>query len=115
VATADVAPDLDAVRVTVYVRAVPIVFEGNGPRLVEADPDVHDTVDDPTLGFEENLHVVALETLAARLTFRFPPDAGRYAGVAVNEEMDGGGVGSTVTVTGVAWTFPPPLTLSLNV
>jgi hypothetical protein len=66
-----------------------------------------------TLGLELNLHVAASVALADRLTA--PPDGGRNDGVAVNDVMDGGGVGATVTVTGVAWTFPPPLTTSLNV
>ena len=65
----------------------------------------------PDEGLERNAHVVASDTLADRLTT--PPEGGRYAGVAVNAEMDGGGVGATVTFT-VAVTFPPPLTLSLN-
>jgi hypothetical protein len=86
--------------------------------LAEADPDVHATGlavrnVTPVLGLDVNLHDVALETLAARSTC--PPEDGRYAGDAVNDWMDGGGVGATVTVTGVAGTFPPPLTTSLNV
>jgi hypothetical protein len=86
--------------------------------VADADPDAHATVVGrlepvPAAGLELNLHVDALDTLADRLTS--PPEAGRKAGVAVNAEIDGEGVGATVTDTGVAWTFPPPLTTSLNV
>jgi len=107
-------PDLEAVRVNVYVRGFACVFAGS-VTFAEADPDVQGRVrgNPLTFGLALNLHVAASDALADRFTS--PPEGGRYDGVALNAEMDGGGVGATVTSAGVACTDPPPLTWSLNV
>jgi len=95
----------------VYVFGVLPVFARN-VAVAETDPDVHVWEAGEKLTLDEvNLQVTASDTLADRLTV--PPPDGRYVGVAVNAEMDGGGVGATVTFT-VVVTLPPPLTLSLN-
>jgi hypothetical protein len=109
----DVAPCLAAVSISVYVRGAAWAFAGNVTPL-EAEPDVHGRVtgNPVTPGLELNLQVAASDTVADSVTA--PPEGGRNAGVAVNEVIDGLDVGATVTVTGVAWMFPPPLTTSLN-
>ncbi len=63
-------------------------------------------------GFEENVQLDALVTVALRVTL--PPEEGNVAALSVNEMTFGGISPETVTFTAVAWTVSVPVTASLN-